>query len=381
MKNVNFSVSVCVLVFGAVANLLGLVGCPDKPLDTICRMLGQNAMAAKERSAEEQLSYEIGLNFESWKPLYDFKIPSGIVLVAGMPYTSLREAQAALRDGDVMVIAEGVYADPLVIVKDKVEVKGSGRVIFDGASAEGKAAIITKGNDISIINIECRNIAVPDKNGACIRAEGNGLVVDHVYFHDSEQGILSGNHQTIKITDSRFESIGKIGLGHGIYIGGGELYIDNSLFLASKSEGHEIKSRAAKTIIRGSVVASFSSVDSRLVDVPNGGELVIENSVLEQGPTSANSTAVGYGLEGFKYTKNNVLLENNVIILERQGNNKLLDAASASAGYAIKIENNLIVAKDGMGLAGNNQVFANRQEAKLVAYPKLPGFRKPLSGH
>jgi len=377
-------VAVLLLVQGALLSGLGALTCLASP-QLVDGLKGQRQTIPPPSPSGgakiSQLDREIAINFAPWQPLYDFKIPPGIILVSGMPYHSLKEAQAALRDGDVMVMAEGIYTEPLVIVKNNVEVRGSGRVVFDGASAEGKAAIITKGKDISISNIECRNIAVPDQNGACVRAEGDGLVVDHVYFHDSEQGILSGNQQTIKIIDSRFEHIGKLGLSHGIYIGGGELFIADSLFLAAKSEAHGIKSRAAKTMITGSVVASFSSVDSRLVDVSNGGELVIEHSVLEQGPKSANSTAIGYGLEGFRYSENSVRLEHNVIILEREGNNKLLDAAPARTDYGIKIENNVIVSKNKIAVAGSNKVFASRQEAKMAAYPKLPGIRKSRPGH
>ncbi|MFP3670604.1 hypothetical protein SB717_36575, partial [Priestia sp. SIMBA_032] len=57
------------------------------------------------------------------------------------------------------------------------------------------------------------------------------------------------------------------------------------------------KSRASRTLITGSLIASFDARDSRLVDVPDGGLLHIERSVLAEGPRSENGDLVGYGLE------------------------------------------------------------------------------------
>ena len=41
----------------------------------------------------------------------------------------------------------------------------------------------------------------------------------------------------------------------------------------------------------------------RLVDIPNGGVLMITDSVLEQGPKSLNWNLIGYGHEKYKYPK------------------------------------------------------------------------------
>ena len=86
--------------------------------------------------------------------------------------------------------------------------------------------------------------------------------------------MLTGpNPGRILIRNSRFERLGLNGTAHGIYVGGGELYVYQSEFLRSKSQGMEIKSRARKTVIERSVIASLDGVDSRLLDIPNGGEL------------------------------------------------------------------------------------------------------------
>jgi len=237
--------------------------------------------------------------------------------------------------------------------------------------AQGKAAIITKGNNIHIENIECRGIKVKDKNGACVRHEGSNLKLVHVYFHSSEAGLLSGaKGGRIEILDSRFERLGRQGQAHGIYIGGGELIVRGSHFIASVDEGHEIKSRAELTFIDKSIIASLSSEDSRLLDIPNGGRLIVTNSILQQGSGSSNQDAIGYGLENVSFTENTILLKNNIIVLERHGRSQLIHAA----GDLVRTEaiNNIIVSSDPVELPGFNLIFESRQEAGLPDYPVLP---------
>ncbi|MDD5272200.1 MAG: hypothetical protein PHU14_05725 [Methylovulum sp.] len=345
----------------------------DKIAEKIILAFNPNALVEEQVRGQQQLDQDIAANFAPWQPLDDgpISVPAHNIMIGNRHYPSLAAASAALQDKQSLLMGEGVYNEALVISQNDVQVIGVGRVVLDGASAEGKAAIITKGRQISISNIECKNIAVADQNGACIRSEGQGLTVNHVYFHDSEQGILSNHNVRLQITDSRFEKLGKNGRAHGIYADGGEVLIDDSWLLAAVSEGHELKSRAARTIVRHCVIASLTARDSRLIDIPNGGELLIEDSVLEKGPESSNDSAIGYGLEGISHTLNSITLKKNVIILERGRFNNLL-AQSADKPLPVAGIGNIIVSKDPVAIDGLNWVYASRDEAKLAAYPKLP---------
>ncbi|MCP5431052.1 MAG: hypothetical protein H6962_13210 [Chromatiaceae bacterium] len=82
----------------------------------------------------------------------------------------------------------------------------------------------------------------------------------------------------VHIVDSRFEKLGKLGRAHGIYMGiEGELVIEDSDVLAATSWGTEIKSRAPLTRVIRSTIASIGSNHSRLLDIPHGGLLMIED--------------------------------------------------------------------------------------------------------
>ena len=81
------------------------------------------------------------------------------------------------------------------------------------------------------------------------------------------------------------------------------MVIRRSEILSSKGQGHEVKSGGYVTLIEDSVIASMDGVDSRLIDVTQGGRLTIRRSVLEEGRASANSDMIGYALEGFRFPK------------------------------------------------------------------------------
>lgn len=317
------------------------------------------------------LEEELRANFPEWQASQIQTLKTSGIHIGNRSYATLTEAASSLKDGETLVIGTGTYTHPIVIRANNTTVIGNGHVVIEKTAAEGKGAIITKGNNTSITNIECRNVQVDDNNGACLRHEGTNLTLKHVYFHNSQQGLLTGaNPGSIVIEDSRFEQLGQNGQAHGIYIGGGELTIHKSLFLAAKSEGHEIKSRAAITRITESTIASFSSIDSRLIDISDGGILEIFDSVLQQGPASANSDMIGYALESRKYPNNSIELVNNVFILERTGSNTLLHKHPDI--QMPELRNNLIVAKKIPELPGFNLIFETRQEAGLEEYPILP---------
>ena len=236
-----------------------------------------------------------------------------------------------------------------------------------------------------IEGIECSHIAVPHRNGSCIKLEGVGLTVRDVYFHDSEQGILGGFGGTVLVENSRFERNGRDGLAHGsIYAGWRleKLVFRNNVVLDPRDQAHGVKSRARYTIIEGNVIAGRFGVDSRAIDVPIGGDIVIRNNVLEKGPLSSNPGMIGIALE----TKNglhpviNVTIEGNTIIFDgpvdkwgvivQQGaggrivlrDNRIIGAATNRALYEGKTRPSGIGAKRGSTLPG-------AAGATIITYP------------
>jgi hypothetical protein len=170
---------------------------------------------------------------------------------------------------------------------------------------------------MTIRNLTFTRARVPDGNAAGIRAEGVNLRVEHSRFVNNENGILANPSpgSTITIVDSEFIRNGKCdpNCAHGIYTGEiALLHIEHSKFLETKV-GHHIKSRALRTELIGNEIADGETgTSSYLVDIPNGGSLVMTDNIMEKGPHSSNqATAVSIGAEGVSHRTAELTISGN----------------------------------------------------------------------
>ena len=333
--------------------------------------LDRNAPGYLQPVAEHPSASEVTGALPPWSHLPgDAGCQPGNIRIGGDSYDTLAAAARRLRDRETMVICEGNYAEPLLINTDYNRIVGSGRVILEHVAHGGMAAIVVRGRDTLVENIECRFIAVADANGACLRLVGSNLHLRGVYFHSSQQGLLTtAEPGLVTIENSRFENLGYAGRAHGVYAGGGELRILSSDFLAMKNGAHAVKTRATLTLIRASLIAGLSSNGGRLVDVSNGGEIRILDSVLQLGVRSDNWDAIGYGLEASGQGNNTVTLVGNRVLLDRPGPGALINAG---IDFSADIRDNVIVSRWPQRLPGRNRVFRSRADAGLAPYPALP---------
>ena len=228
-------------------------------------------------------------------------------------YLYCSQVAPLVQDGDTVAIDFAVYVnDPQVewTVNNLYIVGVGGRPRLEAGSiiasdvSNGKGIFVTSGAGITIENIEFALAQVPDHNGAGIRQQGPDLQVINCRFDGNEMGILAGNisNCTTIIEYTEFLNGGSAlnpGYQHNVYIN----HIDTLVFRYNYShdaiaEGHELKSRANYNFIEYNRIANETSVDSRTIDLPNGGTSVIVGNIVEQGPNSANSNLLGYGLEG-----------------------------------------------------------------------------------
>jgi len=301
------------------------------------------------------------------------ELGEGEIWVNGRIVFSLQEAFEEVTTAGIIRIGPGIYKQGGILQnKDRVLISGTDSTVFDGVAVGGKGAFVIASDDITIENITCRNIAVPDQNGACVRFEGTNLTLRNVTFTDNENGMHAGTKSgKILIEDSVFERNGKIGRSHGIYVNGGQLTIRRSKFLSSKDEGHEIKSRAERTIIENCIVASLEGNDSRLIDAPNGGVVVIRDSLLVEGPNTVNWQLFSFGPEGAKYETNIFRLEKNIIVTDREGGSELILVGEGMPAPIVR--NNIVVGNfKNYDWPINNFFYESRSELNWPEAPTLP---------
>jgi hypothetical protein len=305
-------------------------------------------------------------------------------------FTDLAVAAAAAQPGSEIVLAPGIYEQGAVLAADGLTLRGEPGAHLKAHPIAGKAALVVTGAGVVIEGIECSGIEVPDENGACIRIEGDDLTVRNVNFHDNQQGILSGpGGGRVLVENSRFERNGYGGYAHGLYIGTAveEFVFRGNVVLSTKSEGHGVKSRAHKTVIEDNVIASLEGDDSRAIDVPNGGDVLIRRNLLEKGPRSVNAQMIGLALESPIYPASRTVIEGNLIVfdtMESQLSELLSSIVDLSAkrgrvvlsnpSIEVILRQNTIVGAKELGSdvpEDANTAFPTRKAAGLPPYPEV----------
>jgi len=230
------------------------------------------------------------------------------------------QAIAAAAPGDVIRIAPGTYRDCAVWSKPHLTVEGAGDgVVLADAICQDKAIFVVAGPDAVIRNLTFQGAASDEGNAAGIRDDSESLAVEHCIFRDNQNGILTANQPTAILTvrDSTFDGNGAClpgkGCAHGIYAGHiGLARIENSHFAGTKT-GHHFKSRAKRTELVGNSIADGpGGSSSYLVDLPNGGALLMTGNTLEKGPATQNPTAaISIGEEGGNRPPAEVVIKDN----------------------------------------------------------------------
>lgn len=245
---------------------------------------------------------------------------SGRILEVGPGHDLKRPSAAAAvaRHGDVVEIDSGEYIDCAVWTADRLVISGRGSgAVVTLKTCEGKGLFVVRGHDVTIRNLTFTGARVPDANGAGIRAEGRNLTIQNSRFIDNENGVLAAPNpsSTIRISDSEFIRNGSCekACAHGVYIGAiALLHIERSRFTETRV-GHHIKSRALSTrLFANQITDGESGTSSYLVDIPNGGSLVMEGNRLEKGLLTNNGgAAIVIGAEGIKHRTAELVFKNN----------------------------------------------------------------------
>lgn len=247
-----------------------------------------------------------------------------IVGPANQPLAFVEALQRA-KDGDTIEVLPGEYKGVVAsITHRKLTIRGVGQrpvFIAGGKAAEAKAIFVVRDGDITIENIEFREVRVPDGNGAGIRFEKGKLTLRRCAFLDNEIGVLTANFgdAELHVIDSEFGIAPRVvgGLNHLLYVGRiGKLTIEGSRFFRG-FEGHMIKSRARESVIAYNMIRDGNDGGSSYqIDLSNGGKARLIGNIISKGVASQNPVLVAYGTEGAAWDDNELVLAHNTLISE-----------------------------------------------------------------
>lgn len=284
-------------------------------------------------------------------------------------YTTPAAVSGLVGDGDTILIDAALYPNhpQVYFTKNNLLIRGiGGRPRLEAGAAlsgnaNGKAIFVISGSHCHVDNLEFANAAVPDHNGAGIRQEGCDLTVTRCFFTGNEMGILGGSYTSCAVVLERnvFVNNGSSanpGYQHNVYIG----KIDTLIFRYNYSvnaiaEGHELKSRARNNVILYNYIGNLGTVDSRTVDLPNGGTAILVGNILEQGPASANSNIFGYGLEGLTNPPpHNVWMTHNTFVNKKSTGNFIQLAGGTDTVF---LKNNILAGAQTSGLIAGTAMY------------------------
>lgn len=208
-----------------------------------------------------------------------------------------RAAAAIAKPWDHILIDPGVYRECAIWRANGLILEGVGDEppVMTSVVCDDQAIWLFRANNATVINVEFSKAHNSDNTGAAIKFAGNDLLVKKSYFHDNENGILTGPFRKsyLVIDQSRFERNGACRpvCAHAIYAGAiYKLVVRNSKFF-QQNEGHHVKSRALYTELFGNQISDGrDGTASMAIDLPNGGTADIGYNLIEQGPRSSNSS-------------------------------------------------------------------------------------------
>ncbi len=282
-------------------------------------------------------------------PVIEFEYPEPNVFVgADREFKTPGEAAENVKDGDVVQIDPGTYTDTAVWRADNLTILGSrdGGVHLDASGVtipNRKGIWVIGGNNTIVDNIEFSHAAVPDRNGAGIRQEGENLTVRNCYFHHNEMGILAGDNvgSEIIVEHSEFSYHGKAnnGFSHNIYVNHIKKFVFRFNYSHHGEYGHTVKSRAYENqIMYNRIMDEDDGYSSYLIDLPNGGRSYIIGNILHQGQLSDNTTMISYGAEGASNPLQELYVCNNTFVNDRSNGRGIRIAGNPSD---VKIVNNI----------------------------------------
>ena len=249
----------------------------------------------------------------------------------GMQDSMIAAAVAASNPGDTIDIQAGTYTAVDVKIDHNLTIEAVGGAVNVVAPASsnpkinvGKGLFVvgtqTSTPDVTIEGLTFSGAKSGQSNGAGIRYQSGNLTLSNDTFDDNQDGILAtpfvDGTGSITADHSTFNHNGAgDGQSHNIYIG----YLNSFTMTNSVSEdanvGHEVKSRALNNVIENNqIIDGPTGTASYSIDLPNGGNDIIQGNTIEKGPHASAPIAIHVGGPMLMAPQDNVTITGNTVI-------------------------------------------------------------------
>ena len=264
--------------------------------------------------------------------------------------------QELVSNGGAVSLPKDTYNEVCSITQP-TQVTGKPTTIdVTGMTISNQKGIFDAQEDLELSNLTMQGAKVPDKNGTAVRGTNNvSIKMTGCEVFDCEMGILTGSGGTVELINCDFHDNGASdGQSHEIYVGpADELIVEDSQFIAGPKSCRPFKSRAKQTTVLGSYMKGSPSRDTRVVgsvvDICEGGEVLIEDSTIESIQGTPITSLFGYAYENTNAGVGTVTLR-NVKVIDGRGNGGSID--SRNSGARLVLENCTYTADNAPSLNG-----------------------------
>ena len=317
---------------------------------------------------------------------------SGFATVDGTQFAKLQDAANAVTSGGTVLIhgeMKDQNASAAFPVSCNIVGTASGKLTWTlGTSvnmAFGKGLIVCSGlNQTYLVDgLELNGARVSSANGAGVRGDGAAqITVQNCNIHDNEDGVLSVANVQFYYGNTFKNNGNASGGGHNLYVNSttvAEVTAEGNTFYTALV-GNQFKSRAKKTTFRHNTVAELDGACSWQIDIPNGGDVLIEKNVVEQGPNAQNRNMISYGPEGLTADGrvNSLSVLDNIIVNDHAQVAWGINIWPAAIPESLDVSGNTWVGPFAAYVVngtmdGTNVTYPDRVSAGLGVYPVIPG--------
>lgn len=303
---------------------------------------------------------------------------------------TIAEAARLVRPGGTVEVDSGDYpGDVAVWRQDQVSVRAIGgrvRLLAQGAAAEGKGIWVVRAQGMTVDGFDFEGASVPDRNGAGIRFERGSLLVRDCRFLHNEMGLLTGNdaNTVLEVENSEFAYNQRPdGHNHNLYVGRIARLSVTGSYLHHARTGHLLKSRAALNEIRDNRITDEAGGSASYeLEFAEGGVAHVVGNLIAQSRDTQNPILISYGAEGYRWPRNELLLERNTLVNPLPAGGVFLRVAPGTT--VVRAVGNRLVGAGQLDVAGPGEFLDNLSlapgEAERVLQDSLhnPGsMRRP----
>lgn len=256
---------------------------------------------------------------------------SVLTVGAGKKFQTIQSAVAASEAGDTIEINTGTYiVGDLKIDHDlTIEASGDGpvnivapRTIRYGGNVAMGLFIV--GSDTTAPNVTIEGLSFSgaksgQSNGAGVRYQSGNLTLVDDILSNNQDGLAAWpfvqNTGTVIVQGCTFDHNGAgDGQSHNLYIGEINTFIMENSISEDASVGHEVKDRAFNSVIKNNSFTDTTSGNaSYSIDLPDGGNALVQGNTIVKGPHASTGTIVHIG-GGEQQNGGTTTISNNVIV-------------------------------------------------------------------